>query len=349
MRVNRRAAHWCALLILSLALGWAMHRAEFPAAFLVGPMIAGMGFGVADTRLKLPRRAFIAAQAVIGLLVARALSASILVSLTRDWMVMLLVVASSVLAGAVVGWVLTRLRILPGATAAWGSSPGAASAMIAMAADHGADVRLVAFMQYLRMVVVVLTASLVSRLLLGAHGGGAPVAAAVPDGLGQLLPLAETLALGAAASFVGLRLRIPAGGVLMPMIAGAVAQSAGLIAITLPPWFLMAAYLLLGWYIGLGFDRAILVYALRALPKLLLASLLLIGLCGLVAWALTGLRGVDPLTAYLATSPGGLDSVAVIAIGSHANIPFVLAVQTLRLFVVILTGPPIARLIGRIA
>jgi hypothetical protein len=40
------------------------------------------------------------------------------------------------------------------------------------------------------------------------------------------------------------------------------------------------------------------------------------------------------LTAYLATSPGGLDSVAIIAVGTHSDVSFVLAVQTLRLLVV---------------
>ena len=58
---------------------------------------------------------------------------------------------------------------------------------------------------------------------------------------------------------------------------------------------------------------------------------------------------VDPLTAYLATTPGGLDSVTAIALGSGANVPLVLAVQALRVFVVILSGPPLAKLIARIA
>ena len=53
--------------------------------------------------------------------------------------------------------------------------------------------------------------------------------------------------------------------------------------------------------------------------------------------------------AYLATSPGGLDSVVLIAMSSEADIPFVVAVQTLRLFAVILIGPTIARLICRYA
>ena len=43
------------------------------------------------------------------------------------------------------------------------------------------------------------------------------------------------------------------------------------------------------------------------------------------------------------------DSVAIIAIGSHADVSFVLAIQTLRLFLIILVGPPLARLIARAA
>ena len=41
--------------------------------------------------------------------------------------------------------------------------------------------------------------------------------------------------------------------------------------------------------------------------------LTMIVLCGGVAWLMVLAIGVDPLTAYLATSPGGSDSVAIIA------------------------------------
>ena len=60
-----------------------------------------------------------------------------------------------------------------------------------------------------------------------------------------------------------------------------------------------------------------------------------------------GASGTDQLTAYLATSPGGLDTIAIIAVGSTADVPFVLAMQTLRLILVVVTGPPLARLIAR--
>ncbi len=38
--------------------------------------------------------------------------------------------------------------------------------------------------------------------------------------------------------------------------------------------------------------------------------------------------GVDFMTAYLATSPGGLDTVAAIAAGSSADMALIMAMQT---------------------
>ncbi len=55
------------------------------------------------------------------------------------------------------------------------------------------------------------------------------------------------------------------------------------------------------------------------------------------------------MTAYLATSPGGLDTVAIIAAGTRADMSFIMAMQTLRLFTILLTGPMMARFISRYA
>ena len=71
---------------------------------------------------------------------------------------------------------------------------------------------------------------------------------------------------------------------------------------------------------------------------------MLIAFCGGLAVILTRAVGVDPLTAYLATSPGGMDSVAT---SSNVDLSFVMALQTVRFFLVVLLGPPLARLIAR--
>lgn len=348
MSAARRGGRWAALPVLSVLLAAALQWAGFPAAMLLGPMLAGMVFALRGADMRVPRAAFIAAQAVVGCLVAETLTPSTLAALGREWLAMLTVTALVVAAGGLVGFLLMRSGALPGATAAWGTSPGGAAAMTAMAESYGADVRLVAFMQYLRVFVVVLTASGISRLLLGHEMHPAVAPSLDPGFAAPLFPLVQTLALAACGVLAATLLRIPAGGLVVPMLGGAALSAAGVVTITLPPWVLWAAYACLGWYIGLRFTAKTVRHALAAIPRLLLSTALLIALCGGVAWLLTAWLGVDALTAYLATTPGGLDSVTVIAVGSGCDVPFVLAVQTLRLFAVILAGPLVARVLSRI-
>ena len=106
---------------------------------------------------------------------------------------------------------------------------------------------------------------------------------------------------------------------------------------------------MIGWYIGLRFAKETVRETCRALPGILAGTCGVIVLCGFWALALTRILPIGFLTAFLATSPGGLDSVAIIAVGSTADVSFVLAIQTLRLFVVLITGPVLARWIARAA
>ena len=85
------------------------------------------------------------------------------------------------------------------------------------------------------------------------------------------------------------------------------------------------------------------------MPIILVSIFTLIALCRGLAFALHEAAGTDPLlTAYLATSPGGADAVAIIAASSPVDLPFVMAMQVGRLLVALLVGPPLARLIVRL-
>ncbi len=233
---------------------------------------------------------------------------------------------------------------MPGTTGVWGLSPGAATASMLMAGAYGADVRLVAFMQYLRVVMVVAIASVVAHLWVKAAPAAHPVVWFPPI---DPVSFFETLALAAVGGAAGYALRFPAAALLTPMVLGTVLHGAGLIQIELPHWLLAICYALLGWMIGQTFSRDILLHALRTLPYVLAAILALIGFCGGLAFILAKTLGIDPLTAYLATSPGGLDSVAVIAVSAKVDLSFVLALQSMRLLIVLAFGPSISRFVAR--
>lgn len=139
--------------------------------------------------------------------------------------------------------------------------------------------------------------------------------------------------------------RLPAGELLIPLVRGAASQLSGLLHITLPAWFTALAMAAIGAYVGLRFDRATVLYVLKRLSTMICCSLLLIAISAALANLIAFLLQKDLLSVYLATSPGGLDSMAIIAVDSQADVSLVLAMQALRLFTVILIGPLLVKLI----
>jgi membrane AbrB-like protein len=116
----------------------------------------------------------------------------------------------------------------------------------------------------------------------------------------------------------------------------------------LPPALLVLAYAAIGWSVGLRFARDVLLHALRALPKVLAAIALLIGVGVACGGLLMVSIGLDPLSAYLATSPGGVDAIAVIATTSAVETSFVMAMQLTRFMVVLIAGPALSRWLARL-
>jgi hypothetical protein len=194
-------------------------------------------------------------------------------------------------------------------------------------------------------VLVGVVATTVTRIWVPTHA--ATVSLLPPAMPLHAMAFGQTLALAGIGAWTAVRLRVPAGGLLLPLFAGVALQDTGLLAIELPWWLLCACYAVVGWSIGLRFTPAILRHAARLLPRVLAAILALIAACGLLAWALVHFAHVDPLTAYLATSPGGADVVAIIAGASPVDVPFVMAMQSARFIVVASCGPALARFVAR--
>ncbi|MDR0440136.1 MAG: AbrB family transcriptional regulator [Candidatus Accumulibacter sp.] len=337
--------HWAALLALSLILALVFDAVRLPAALLLGAMLAAILIAIADGLPRVTRKAFIIAQSFIGCLIARGITPEILTSLRNDWMIFVLVTFMVILACAAMGWILARRQILPGTTALWSCSPGGASVMTLMADSYGGDMRLVAVMQYLRVVLVTLLATVVAHFWMGGarseHGVFFNWLAPV-----SWSGLAATLALACGSALIVLRFRIPGGPMLIPMVLGCLLQARGVMTIVLPPWILAPVYITIGWSIGLRFNRQALMQAARALPSMFASIVCLIGICAGIAAGLTCFAGIDPLTAYLATSPGGVDTVAIIAASSNVNVSFIMAMQMARLLLSLSIGPALARFLA---
>lgn len=335
---------WASLLLGSVLFISLFEVLHLGAALLLGAMAAAILVAVMEGTVAVPRWPFILSQGVIGCMIAHSMPLPILDAMLRQWPLFLAGVVSVILVSSLLGWLLVCFNVVPGTTALWGSSPGAALTMTLMAESYGADVRLVAFMQYLRVVCVALIASLIAQIFMGHHPVVSNIIWFPPIHLAAFL---KTLAFIAVTTFFAARFRIPAGGILLPLGLGVVLQDAGWFTIELPTWLLAISYSLVGWSIGLRFSRSIVRYAARSFFRVLASILTLILLCSGLALILAKIAHVDFLTAYLASSPGGVDSVAVVAASSPVDMPFVMGMQTVRFVVVLLTAPTIAGRLSR--
>ncbi len=339
------ALRWALLVVASVVLTVLMELAGLPAAPLLGAMAAGIGFGIQGARLTMPNLPFVAAEAVAACLIARSINADIFETFLTGWPLFLGIVTTIIAATSLMGYAMARAQILPGTTALWGTSAGAAAAMVLLAEENGADARLVGFMQYVRVVAVASTASLMAAYGFGvAQGAGAAIDWLAPVDWASLF---MTLIVAFASAAAGALLRIPSGVLLLPIITTSALHAAGWLTIELPPWLLAVSFAIIGWRVGLGFTRRILRHAAHALPPILASVAVLIAFCGGLAFLLIATFEIDPLTAYLATSPGGLDSVAIIAASTPVDLPFVMALQTVRLILIMMAGPWISRLVAK--
>lgn len=339
---------WAYLVAVSIAVAAIAQAVHVPAAWLIGPMVVAIVMAVRGFDQRMPPQGFTIAQALIAVTVSQTITTPIVVELAHEWFAILVVVSCSIVAAGVSAWLLARYSPIAADTAAWGSTPGGATTMTVLAAEFGADARLVAFMQFLRVTLVVLTASIVSKLLLG---NVIPVPHPV-TAIGPFQPIAflETLGFALIAGMIGKYSRLPGGQFLIPLIVAGIFHATGFFHPFMPWWLLDAAYATIGLSIGLLYDRATLRFAMRMLPTFALSTAILIALCAASGLLLVPLAHVDLMTAYLATTPGGLDSIPVIGLDvGSSNLPLILAVQTMRVFAVVATGPPLAKLIIRLA
>ncbi len=142
--------------------------------------------------------------------------------------------------------------------------------------------------------------------------------------------------------------RVPAGGLLGPMLVALALSLAGWSFGASPPQIVVeVAYAVIGWQAGLRFTRESLRTVAGVLPLAGVLIVVVIAACSGLGLVLSAVTGCTPLEGYLATTPGGVYAVLATAISSGVDVTFVVAVQVLRVIVMLLLAPAVARLVGR--
>jgi uncharacterized protein len=343
MRDRRLLLDWAAVVAGAVAVSALLALLHVPSPTLFGGLVAALVRALGGRRrLAVPRVAMTGAQAVIGVTIGALVQLDTLGAIGEHWLPVLLITVGTLALSLAAGQLLRLQRGVSPVTGAFSMIAGGASGITAMARDLGADQRMVAVLQYLRVLLIVVLMPVAATTVYGATtGGGAPAPAGGPGWPAGLLFTAVCVVAGVA---LGRVTRLPVGALLGPMLVAAALDLTGLShGAQTPAAVGNAAFLVIGLQVGISFTRESLRTVGRALP---LALAIIVGLilasAGLGA-VLAAATGVGQLDAYLATTPGGLYAVLATATDSGADATFVLAVQVLRLFVMLLSAPLLAR------
>lgn len=313
------------------------------AGLLVATVLALAGAAPAAV----PRRATTAAQAVIGVVIGVLAQPSTLTSIAADWLPILLVSIATLGVSMAAGLLMGLHKGVSPLTGMLALTAGGASGLVAIARDLGGDERVVAVVQYLRVGMVTATMPVVAVIAFGA-GTARGSAAAAPAGQPWYVDLAFLAVCAAAGIGLATLARLPAGGLLGPMVVAIALDLTGVVAGANPPDVLVElAYAVIGWQAGARFTRASLRTVLGVLPLALALIVGIVVVCAGLGFLLSALTGTTALEGYLATTPGGVYAVLATAISAGGNVTFVVAVQVLRVILMLLVAPAVARLARR--
>lgn len=345
----RVVVRWVTVLTATAVLSTVLRLLEVPSAALFGGLLAGIGYALIARRrpLELPKPAAAGGQIVIGIAIGTVVELATVKAIAADWAPILLVTVATLVLSLAAGWLLGRHRDVDRTTGYFAMVAGGASGLTAISRELGADDRIVAVVQYLRVLLILILMPVVVIAVFPVGSG------AVTQQPGPTAGVWLDLAFTATCTVVGMLLawltRLPAGILLGPMLVAIVLTVTGVAYGSGVPLLLQDVGLaLIGLQVGLAFTADSLRRVRRILPYALLLVLLVMVGSALLGLVMVPLADVSALDAYLATTPGGMTAVLATAAGSGGHVTFILAVQVLRLVLMLLVAPALSQWSGRL-
>jgi uncharacterized protein len=331
-----------ARLLESLAIGTLggvlFNAAGFPAGWLAGSMVFAAVAALAGRTISVPGVLVRVCSITLGITIGGVVTPATLRGMAT-WPLSIAMVVVSVAAATLA--TVTYLKRMHGwntLTAMFASIPGGLAQVMALAAEErDCDIRGVAIVQTLRVLIlaVVVPAALSLTGLAGV--------ARLPTGAASIVeaPVAFALLVGVA-TVVGLgllRLGFPGGLMFGPLLVSAVLHGGAFIDVTMPPWLAIAATVGLGTTSGGRFTgtpfRLLLGYLGAALGAFAV-SLVVTAAIGISLTLMVPLPISDLIVAY---APGAVDAMMILALALHLDPVFVGAHHLTRVLVVSLGLP----------
>jgi uncharacterized protein len=327
----RALAETAETLLIALAGGLAFTLIGFPGGLISGSMLAVAGAALLRRPMSVPTPLARACYVVIGILLGAVVTPQTLKGFIT-WPVSIALIMVAAIAMIVL--TATYLRVVhrwDRLSALMGASPGSMAQVIVLSTELGADLRAVAVVQTMR--VLLLTIGIPGGLaLFGLVAPALPVRG--PSGFSSPAEIALVVAVSTVGAFAFWRLRFPAGLLFGAMTGAGVLYGAGFVHAALPWWVGGAAALVLGAVVGSRFAdanaRSLLGYLGAALGSFAVSM----AVATLFALIVTRFFPFPPANVVIAFAPGAQDTMMVLALALHLDPVYVGAHHVARFVVV---------------
>jgi uncharacterized protein len=221
------------------------------------------------------------------------------------------------------------------------SAPGGMSQVLAVAAEIGADLRAIAIVQSMRVVIIAIGMP-TGLAMLGLVG---PVTRppTPPMNIAAIDEFAILIAAASAGAYAAHRFRMPGGLLFGAMFVSAALHGSGVIQITMPGWWTSAGGVALGAIIGARFANMrfrLFVSFLGAAFGSFAVSVLIASIGAACLLIFVQLPIAEVMIGF---APGSVDAMMLLAIALHLDPVYVGAHHVIRIFFVALAMPVLAR------
>lgn len=329
------------LLLLVGAVGALIgHYTGLPAGIIVGALVATGLYRLAGGEPGPWRGRYgRIGRLLLGTVIGAAFGPDVLMPLRSALLPTAGIVIAIVAIGLALGWLLGRLTVLDPATGIISAMPGGLPAMAALAEERDADATVVATIHFTRLTTILLFVPILIRLLSSTLTDTVAVTTmGEPAGWGVAL---ITLAVGLLAGLVAVKLKIPSGDLVAPIVVlGSINLLGGGLG-PMPEVFRWAAMLFIGISVGAQMSQESLRKLRQvAVPALLMvATLIAAGI--LLGWGLSLVTSLDLTTALLSAVPGGASTMPIIAHDLGGDFRLVAALQLVRQLVMLVVVPTV--------
>ena len=323
------------LLAAGAVMGAVFQRLGTPLPYMLGSLFAS-ALAVAFAQQRFPegfvfpmkfRMLFVG---VIGAMIGARLIPDVAALLPRMLVSIPAVLVFVLAAHALNYLILRRVGGYDRPTAYYAGSPGGLFESILFGEEAGADLRLLTLMQFLRIISVVTLVPVAMSIWEG-HPVGSAAGVDIGGGEAALAWVPGVLALALAGVWIGLRLKLPAGQLIGPLVLVGALSVTGLVEIAAPGWLIAVAQVVLGTSLGVRFTGMTLRVFLRGagLSILSVTAMMAVGIVLAIAVQRAGGLPVDVLV--ISFAPGGVVEMSLIALSLAANPAFVTLHHLLRI------------------